>query len=67
MAQIILDEQRKGGVGTPPVELLKTVLRSRDARVGLFLERSLPTLIDRYLTGIESAEEELEQVVVEFE
>ena len=63
LAQIILDEQRSDPSRGASVELLRAVVRARDARISLFLECHLPRLIELYLSGLTNMEGELERSI----
>ena len=63
LAQIILDEQRNDPNRGVSVELLRAVVRAKDARISLFLECHLPRLIELYLSGLTNTEGELERSV----
>ena len=63
LAQIILDEQRSDPSRGVSVELLRAVVRAKDARISLFLDHHLPRLIELYLSGLNDMEGELERSI----
>ena len=63
LAQVILDEEKRGVGGGLPVPFLKQLINLRDERLNDFTANQLPRLIEHYLEGASALEHSLVQVV----
>mgnify|MGYP005645130663 CR=1 FL=1 len=63
LAQVILDEEKRGRGGSLPVDFLKQIIHLRDERLVDFIVQHLPRLTAHYLKSMDSVGESLDVAV----